>query len=92
MRRDIARTEVLKANQNATIEGFRQSGVVTRKMWLSSRDSKVRDSHRELEGMIVPLNETFDVNGTRAAAPGAIGLPASEVIKCRCTLVGLGPE
>lgn len=79
----IARTETIGANNFAATEGYKQSGVVARKQWLSSRDAFVRDSHMVLDGEEVPLDGKFS-NGL--SEPGVDG-PADEVINCRCTVI-----
>lgn len=80
----IARTEVLRANQDAQLEGFRQSGVVERKQWNDSMDDRVRDSHR-IGGQIVGVNEPFILDdGSEALQPAAATLGPENVINCRC--------
>lgn len=79
----IARTEAIGANNAAAIEGYRQSEVVKKKQWLSSRDDAVRDSHAAIDGDEVGLDEPF-ANGLMA--PGVDG-PPEEVINCRCSIL-----
>lgn len=82
----IAQTEVIKAHNFATMQGYKQSGVVKGKEWLSSRDGRVRESHRPftgVDGQKRKLNEKFS-NG--CSAPG-YGGPAKEVVNCRCTII-----
>ncbi len=79
----IARTEALGASNAAAVEGYRQSEVVQRKQWLTTRDGNVRDSHAAIDGEIVPLSSRFS-NGLEA--PG-VGGPPEEVINCRCTVL-----
>jgi len=84
--RTIAQTEVGMASSKATLEGYRQSGVAERKEWLSARDSRVRDSHVELDGMVVSFDEDFvsPMDGVRGQAPGMMGDPSHDC-NCRCT-------
>lgn len=79
----IARTEAVSANNGAALEGYRQSGVVEKKEWLSSKDDAVRDSHAEVDGEVVALDALFS-NGL--PTPGVDG-PPEEVINCRCTVL-----
>jgi HK97 family phage portal protein len=79
----IARTEAVSANNAAALEGYFQSGVVTKKEWLSAKDDRVRDSHEAIDGSQVPIDEPFN-NGLMS--PGVDG-PPEEVINCRCTLL-----
>jgi len=74
----IARTETAQAFEAANQQAMKESGVVTRQAWLTARDSRVRMSHSLLEGVTVPLGETW---------PGGI-TPGSE-INCRCTSIAV---
>ena len=80
----IARTETVGAYNFGTVEAWRQSGVVQTKTWLSARDDRVRDSHKELDGETVPLDQIFS-NGLEF--PGQTGGAPGEVINCRCNLL-----
>ena len=58
-----------------------------RKKWLSMRDERVRDSHEKCDAQgPIPVDHKF-VNGLRF--PGEPNAPASEVIGCRCYLIGV---
>ncbi|HMB73440.1 MAG TPA: phage portal protein [Gammaproteobacteria bacterium] len=89
--RTIARTEVLKASQEAQITAFEVSEVVERKQWNTSLDSAVRESHAPVNGQGRDLREPFELaDGELADAPG-IGahgatLSAGNSINCRCFL------
>jgi HK97 family phage portal protein len=78
--RTIARTEV----HGAFSEGRHLAMEQTKpryKMWISSRDSRVRDSHRALDGEKIVFGERFK-NGL--AFPLDPDGAAGEVINCRC--------
>jgi hypothetical protein len=81
----IARTELLRATQNAQIESFAQSGVVEFKRWNDNRDNDVRDSHY---GSLIPAVKTQQpftlANGNTAMHPGDSALPPADSINCRC--------
>jgi len=62
---------------------YAEAGV-TAKEWLSSRDDKVRDTHRAADGQRVDVNETFSVGTSRLSHPGDPNGPEDEVIGCRC--------
>jgi len=87
--RTIARTEVLRASSGAHLEGFRQSGAVAGKVWNTSQDDAVRDSHAGTDGQRADADEPFVLgSGELADAPG-IGaggsdLSAAESVNCRC--------
>jgi len=89
--RIIARTESTKAVNMATDQAYStaaNNGINIRKEWLSSRDDKVRDTHVELDGQTVDVNNKFVVpsTGDSTESPAAFGI-ASEDINCRCTLI-----
>jgi SPP1 gp7 family putative phage head morphogenesis protein len=88
--RTIARTEVLKASQQAQLDSFALAGI-ERRAWHTSQDAAVRDSHEYADGQIRAVGEPFDLAGEPALAPG-IGLGGSQLsagnsINCRCFLV-----
>lgn len=93
--RTIARTESLRAVHQGNELMYAQaveSGVLdpTRlvREWLTSRDSRVRDSHDGMNGQKQLFGQPFisDV-GNRLRYPGDPGAPASETIQCRCVAV-----
>lgn len=79
----IARTEAGSAANGAAIAGF-QAGGANGKGWLATDDSRTRDSHRELDGEVVPIGSVFS-NGLRF--PGDPQGEAEEVINCRCSIL-----
>ncbi len=82
----IARTEITPASNFGTLVAMHQAGV-EQKGWLSTKDDRVRDTHAELDGTIVGINDDFhSSSGAEAPYPGAFGVP-EEDINCRCGLV-----
>lgn len=91
----IARTEALQAlnagrhegiNQLAEKAGFPESAVMVE--WVSTPDSRTRDSHSDMNGQRVRQGEAFVTpDGHRMQFPGdrSLGAPASETIQCRCS-------
>jgi hypothetical protein len=62
-----------------------------KKYWISQRDDKVRQHHREADGQIVPLDGKFklqtDAGGIELADhPGDARLSPANRINCRCVL------
>lgn len=86
----IARTESTSAANLGSQRAYTEAsgfGIKVQKQWISSRDSKVRDSHASLDGQMVGVNENFiSDQGYEAAHPAAFGVP-SEDINCRCTMI-----
>jgi len=71
----IARTETLRASNEAALETYRQSGVVEKKIWITYVDEKTCDECLELDGEVVDLDEDF--SGGIDAAP--------RHPRCRCS-------
>src|SRR5690606_18866897 len=61
--RTIARTEVLRISNYATMEGMRKvaedTGLELVKEWISTRDSRTRDTHIAADGQTVPMEGLF---------------------------------
>lgn len=82
----IARTETISASNAGTLEGYRQSKVISKKEWLTAIDERTRESHILADGQVREIDEDFDVGSGHGPAPGQIGL-AEEDVNCRCTIL-----
>lgn len=93
----IARTESIKAANSASVEAYRQSGVVVRKEWLAERDTRTCPFCEELDGKAISLTSYFakvgdvltgkDKDGNKVEMEVKytdIGEPPAHV-SCRCT-------
>lgn len=87
----IARTETMAALNESQMEAMRQAvdggvdATTIVKVWRSSSDDRVRDSHRAMHGQEVSLNGKFtSPSGAMLAYPGDPEAGASEIINCRC--------
>lgn len=88
----IARTEVISSANKATLEAYRQSGVVAKKEWLTAGDADVRPSHSAANGQKVKLDKMFTLgSGVRTDGPGQSGVGAEDIL-CRCTTVAIIKE
>lgn len=60
----------------------------THKKWITEKDNKVRETHRRVEGKVIPIKDFFDVGGILMRFPKdmeyAIDAP-QETVNCRCT-------
>lgn len=83
---NISRTEVCGLQNYSIIESSKQSGLVEEKVWVSSRDSRVRDTHRQLDGQTVPLDAPFSVEGEMLLHPGDPNASAALIVNCRCAI------
>lgn len=85
--RVIARTEIVSISNLSSLEGAKQTGLQLNKVWLSTKDSRTRSRHSEVDGQTVDINAPFIVGGEQLRHPGDSGLGASaaNTIMCRCT-------
>lgn len=83
----IARTEIIGASNAGTYEGMKQAGVEN-KEWLATKDDKTRETHQDLDGTVVPMDDSFiSSDGSKLDFPGDPEADPSEIINCRCTLI-----
>ena len=85
----IARTEGHRIQNEAALDGQRgakSKGADIVKQWDSTLDSRTRPEHREVDGQIREIDESFDVGGEKMQAPG-VGGSARNVCNCRCCLL-----
>jgi hypothetical protein len=88
----IARTEAAIAEQGGQYQAAlarygRSSGV--RKQWWTALDGRVRPTHRDVHGQVLPLGESFRVGHSLLQHPGDPSGAPGEVIQCRCVLLVL---
>ena len=77
----IARTETAAVQSQASHTVWSENGV-QQKEWIAAGDDRTRDSHAEIDGEIVDMDEAFS-NGLQY--PGDPGGDPGEVINCRCS-------
>lgn len=82
----IARTEVIRASNYASLAGARSTDIALNKEWISTLDDRVRETHADADQQVVPLESSFTVGGFPAMYPADPALPARESVQCRCTL------
>lgn len=88
----VARTEAMASLNQSQIEAMQQqidAGRVQErevvKIWRSSHDTRVRESHAAMDKQTVAFRAPFVTpSGARIDHPGQPGAPASEVVNCRC--------
>jgi HK97 family phage portal protein len=92
----IARTETLTAvsiGQRQKVYEFKdaypEEAKTMRKVWLTAEDDLVRDSHAELDGVELDIDEPFD-NGLMF--PRDPDGDAGEIINCRCSTIEFLPD
>ena len=82
----IARTETTYMWNIAAEEGAKATGLRLEKVWLATNDARTRDTHRQLDGQVVPVDADFVVNGKQMSKPGDPRGGAREVVNCRCAV------
>ena len=71
-----------QVNEDAIASGFK------RKRWITMRDKKVRETHKEVDGQIKAIDDLFYVGGSLMGYPrdGSLGASSSEIVGCRCSI------
>lgn len=90
-----ARTAHTSAENAGRMEAMRQAedkGIKLKKRWMATLDSHTRDTHAELDGQTVDIDEPFVVDGMEIMFPGDPNADPSLVWNCRCTMVEVDPE
>ena len=81
-----ARTMVTEAENSGRLEGYKDlegKGAVLKKVWIATPDDRTRESHLEIDGEEVDVDEAFS-NGLMYPADPE-GEP-EEVYNCRCSM------
>ncbi len=85
-----ARTAVTSAQNAGRQESYNHAasmGITVRKMWVATKDSRTRDSHRAMDGTVVPYDEEFHTDlGSSMMYPGDRNGKPGDVYNCRCTM------
>ena len=60
----------------------------TEKKWITEKDQRVRKTHKRLDSMIIPIEDTFVVGDTLMRFPHDTfyGIDYKELSNCRCTV------
>lgn len=60
----------------------------TRKQWVDVRDRRERETHREVGGTVIPIEDTFVVGNSLMRYPkdDSLGAEMKEIAGCRCTI------
>lgn len=81
-----ARTMITQAEcggRQDSYENLAEQGVVQKKVWIATPDDRTRESHIDIDGEEVDIDDTFS-NG--CAYPADPSGDASEVYNCRCSM------
>jgi hypothetical protein len=58
------------------------------KTWVTRHDPEVRETHAEVDGQSIGLDEMFIVGGSPMLFPGDRSAEYGETVNCRCVIVG----
>lgn len=89
----IARTTSTFAINKGQQIGAIKSKVFDKKIWLTQRDARVRDSHFEIDGEEIKLKEKFLVIDSNTGHSGKLDIPGDPTapkeftINCRCSVL-----
>lgn len=93
----IARTEtnavLNSARQESVLQMIDQTGIdpgTVVRVWRATDDDRTRDTHAEMDGQEVGLEEPFESpSGAQLMYPGddSLGAPPEEIINCRCVVL-----
>jgi uncharacterized protein with gpF-like domain len=84
-----AMTTAQNAGRQAGGQQLEELGVVTKKIWVATQDSRTRPEHLDASGQEVADNEPFEVGHEMLMFPGDQSMGASpwNLYNCRCTMV-----
>lgn len=84
-----ARTAVTSAQNKGRVdamEDLEEEGVEMGKEWIATNDSRTRDTHAELDRVVVPVKEPFENEIGQIMYPGDPNADPANVYNCRCTI------
>jgi len=81
----VARTETGSSMNQASLDGYEQGGA-SGKEWLSGGGPNARDWHSAMDGVVVGIDENFDLETGSFNGPGDPAMEVGDVANCGCTL------
>lgn len=84
----ISRTECASGTNRAALETSKALGGNPRKEWMAVLDMDTRDTHSFMNGVIVDMDQMFNVSGNMMDCPldSTHGADVSQIANCRCTV------
>lgn len=80
-------TSVQNAGRVASYDRANDMGIVTRKQWLATLDTRTRHWHAFLDGVTVDNDEPFENEYGEIMYPGDPSADPANIFNCRCTLI-----
>lgn len=81
----IAENETSSVYNYSDYEEAKLAGL-KKKTWRAIRDRKTRDWHREVDGLTIPIDEQFLVNGEFMDYPHDLNASEGNIANCRCSI------
>ena len=81
----IARTEATTTVNYGSFATYKAEDV-KEKEWIYTHDDRTRDAHKDIDPVIVGIDESFNVGGEMMSFPGDPTASAANVCNCRCTI------
>ena len=78
----------MNAANDGSMLNLKMAGA-TKKIWISARDNRVRPHHKEINQVIIPIGDKFNVGGQFMDHPGDKAGGANECCNCRCAVAGV---
>jgi SPP1 gp7 family putative phage head morphogenesis protein len=66
----IARSETMRASNQASLEAYKQSGVVTKKVWVTHFDKRTCEWCKAMDGKVISIEKSFFAVGSRFTVDG----------------------
>ena len=84
-----AMTSAQNAGRMDTLHRAQGLGIQCKKVWLATLDSRTRDSHQQMDGVSVGIDEKFVTPlGSKMDYPGdMVGGKPGDIWNCRCTMI-----
>ena len=86
----IVRTESRRLREEGSFQSAmhaKSKGIIMTKTWRAVGDERSRESHIEMDGTTIEIDEKFELNGREGDHPLDRNFLAKDVINCRCKLI-----
>ena len=84
-----ARTMITSAENKGRMDSYQRAtekGIIIKREWIATSDSRTRDWHAELDGQLADVDEPFENSIGFIMYPGDPSADGANVYNCRCTL------
>lgn len=85
-----AMTGAENAGRMGSYEDAKELGIQLQKQWVATLDDRTRESHAEIDGEVVGIDEPFSNGLMYPADPN--GDDPAEIYNCRCTMIAVIEE